>query len=83
MFSAENVRTEGGGTVEVFVKCSVANCKYYSNLECTADSIEINCDDSSMLASDSLETCCDTFKPVNSRAEYPDYEITYAHHTEH
>lgn len=55
--------------VEVFVKCSVANCKYYSNLECTAEAIEINCDDSSMLASDSMETCCDTFKPVEDREE--------------
>lgn len=55
--------------MEVSVKCSVANCKYYSNLECTAEAIEVNCDDSSMLASDSMETCCDTFKPVEDREE--------------
>ena len=55
--------------MEVSVKCSVANCKYYSNLECTAEAIEVNCDDSQMLASDSMETCCDTFKPVEDREE--------------
>lgn len=60
---------KGGNTVEVQVKCSVANCKYYSNLECTAEAIEVNCDNSSMLASDSPETCCDTFTPVEDRGE--------------
>lgn len=57
--------------MEISVKCSVANCKYYSNLECTARAIEINCDDSSMLASNSMETCCDTFKPVELKSDKP------------
>ena len=57
--------------MELSVKCSVSNCKYYSNLECTAEAIEVNCDDTSMLASDSKETCCDTFKPVDDGDERP------------
>jgi len=57
--------------MDIFVKCSVANCKYNDHLECTAESIEINCDDTSMLASDSMETCCDTFTPVEDREEIP------------
>lgn len=58
--------------MKAYVKCSVANCKYYSNLECTAEAIEVNCDDSSMLANNSMETCCDTFKPMEDRVEHPE-----------
>jgi hypothetical protein len=69
--STEPTLAQGGDKMEVSVKCSVSNCKYYSHLECTAEAIEINCDDSSMLASDSMETCCDTFTPVEGREEIP------------
>ncbi|EEG77455.1 DUF1540 domain-containing protein [Dethiobacter alkaliphilus] len=49
--------------VERGLKCSVVNCKFNKNLLCSAGSIEVNCDDRSIRASESEETCCDTFAP--------------------
>ncbi|MDW7650383.1 MAG: DUF1540 domain-containing protein [Bacillota bacterium] len=45
------------------LRCSVVNCKYNKDLLCSAISIEVNCDDNSTRASQSEETCCDTFTP--------------------
>lgn len=46
------------------VRCSVENCAFNSKLECTARIIEINCDDTTMLAANTQETCCGTFTPI-------------------
>lgn len=46
------------------IKCTVANCAYYRNLQCHADMIEINTQDGGMESNDSQGTCCHTFRPA-------------------
>lgn len=48
------------------IKCSVENCSFNSKLECTARIIEVNCDDTTMLAANTEETCCGTFTPIEA-----------------
>ena len=43
------------------IRCAVENCTFNSKLKCSARIIEVNCDDTTILAANTEETCCDTF----------------------
>ena len=51
------------------IRCAVENCTFNIKLKCTARMIEVNCDDTTMLAANTKETCCGTFNLLEDESD--------------
>ncbi len=44
------------------IKCTVSTCKFFKDLVCKADAIEVNCDSDNYRTQNKEETHCETFR---------------------